>query len=100
MQILYPRCCGLDVHKASLTACILINESNRKERHVRRFGTMTGDVNELAAWLTAHDVRKVAIAYASHCTSLGRCETFSSSCSLFDNLTPLAFCGGLVPGTS
>ena len=61
MQILYPRCCGLDVHKASLTACILINESNRKERHLRRFGTMTGDVNELAAWLTAHGVRKLAM---------------------------------------
>ena len=61
MQILYPQCCGLDVHKASLTACILINESNRKERHLRRFGTMTGDVNELAAWLTAHGVRKLAM---------------------------------------
>jgi len=61
MQILYPRCCGLDVHKASLTACILINESNRKERQLRRFGTMTGDVNELAAWLTAHGVRKLAM---------------------------------------
>ena len=61
MQILNPRCCGLDVHKSSLTACILINESDRKERHVRRFGTMTGDVNELAAWLAAHGVGKLAM---------------------------------------
>ena len=35
-----------------------------------------------------------AIAYASHCTSFGRCETFSSTARLFDNLTPLAFSGG------
>ena len=61
MQVLYPRCCGLDVHKSSLTACILINEPNRKERLLRRFGTMTGDVNALAAWLAEHDVRKVAM---------------------------------------
>ena len=61
MQILYPRCCGLDVHKASLTACILINEPERKERHVRRFGTMTGAVLALAAWLAEHHVRKVAM---------------------------------------
>src|SRR5208283_3038419 len=38
-----------------------------------------------------------AIAYASYCTSLGLCETFSISCNLFDNLTPLAFRGGLAP---
>jgi transposase len=61
MQILYPRCCGLDVHKASVTACILINGSEGKERHLRRFGTMTRDVNELIAWLTEHGVRKVAM---------------------------------------
>ena len=61
MQILYSRCCGLDVHKASLTACILINEPERKERHVRRFGTMTGAVLALAAWLAEHNVRKVAM---------------------------------------
>ncbi len=61
MQILYPRCCGLDVHKSTLTACILINEAERKARHVRRFGAMTGDVNALAAWLREHEVRKVAM---------------------------------------
>ncbi len=40
------------------------------------------------------------IAYASHCTSLGRCEGFSLTKGLFDNLTPLPFCGGLGPGFS
>jgi hypothetical protein len=40
------------------------------------------------------------IAYASHCTSPGRCEGFSLTKGLFDNLTPLLFCGGLGPGFS
>ena len=61
MEILFPRCCGLDVHKASLTACILINDSGGKERHLRRFGTMTRDVMELANWLTEHGVQKLAM---------------------------------------
>ena len=61
MEILYPRCCGVDVHKASLTACILIHGPNGKERHVRRFGTMTRDVMELANWLTEHGVQKLAM---------------------------------------
>jgi PAS domain S-box-containing protein len=39
------------------------------------------------------------IAYASYCTSLGRCETFSNR-NLFDNFTPLAFLGGSGPGSS
>ncbi len=40
------------------------------------------------------------IAYASHCTSPGRCEEFSLTKRLFDNLTPLPFCGGMSPGSS
>jgi hypothetical protein len=27
MEVLYERCCGLDVHKASITACVLIQEA-------------------------------------------------------------------------
>jgi hypothetical protein len=61
MDILYSRCCGLDVHKSSLTACILVNGFDGKQRHVRRFGTMTRDVTALANWLTGHDVQKLAM---------------------------------------
>jgi hypothetical protein len=54
------------------------------QKHQRRFGAMTQDLHELAHWLKQFEVTQVAIAYASHCTSLGRCATFSSNCSLFD----------------
>ena len=100
MDVLHPRCCGLDVHKSSISACILLREAGRVQKHQRRFGAMTQDLQELAEWLRQFRVTQVAIAYASHCTSLGRCETFSINFSLFDSLTPLAFRGGLAPGSS
>ena len=66
----------------------------------RQFGSSPDHLRLLTEWLIEQEVEEVVIAYASHCTSLGRCETFSSNCSLFDNLTPLAFRGGLAPGFS
>jgi len=61
MHVLYPRCCGIDVHKASISACILIQGPGGKERHLRRFGTMTHNIAELADWLAAHGVTNVAM---------------------------------------
>jgi hypothetical protein len=29
MEVMYPRCCGLDVHKSSITACILLAQSGK-----------------------------------------------------------------------
>lgn len=47
MQKIYERCCGLDVHKKSITACLIT--PNGKE--IQTFGTMTEDVLALANWL-------------------------------------------------
>ena len=42
MRILYRRCAGLDVHKTSVAACVLmVQEGNRVAEQVRRLGTMT-----------------------------------------------------------
>ena len=68
-------------------------------REVASFGGTTAELIRLAEWLKARQVESVAIAYASHCTSLGRGETFSNR-ALFHNLTPLAFFGGSGPGSS
>ena len=35
MQVLYPRCCGLDVHKETVTACVLVLGSEG-QRTVRK----------------------------------------------------------------
>jgi transposase len=29
MDVMYPRCCGLDVHKSSITGCVLLAQSGK-----------------------------------------------------------------------
>ena len=94
MEVLFPRCAGLDVHQRTVVACARIAMGSTVQHDVGTFGTATGDLLALTDWLTAHECTQVAIAYASHCTSLGRCERFSVASRRFDNLTPRAFCGG------
>ncbi len=62
MHVVYSHCCGLDVHKRSITACLLLSESSSKgHQEIRRFGTMTRDLLELADWLQGHQVTHVAM---------------------------------------
>src|SRR5215207_9085843 len=62
MEVIYPRCCGLDVHKREVVACVVRRDpdgTSRKE--VRAFGTMTPDILALADWLGAQEVSHVAM---------------------------------------
>jgi len=62
MDVVYERCCGLDVHKTSVVACLLISRSaGEPVRTVRTFGTMTGDLLALADWLAAAGCTHVAM---------------------------------------
>jgi transposase len=61
MEVLYPRCCGLDVHKSSIAACVLLREQGRIRTERRRFTTMTQDLETLATWLRQLQVTHVAI---------------------------------------
>jgi transposase len=62
MEVIYPCCCGLDVHKASITACVLWAETNgRRRKEKRRFGTFTADLLQLADWLRACGVTHIAM---------------------------------------
>jgi len=61
MRIMYERCCGLDIHKASIAACALISEKGKPQEETRRFGTMTADLRELAGWLQQKGIRHVAM---------------------------------------
>jgi len=60
VEIVYPVCCGMDVHKNFLVACIAVtNEHSHTEHHIRRFSTFTGDLRRLSEWLASykcHDV--------------------------------------------
>ena len=62
MQVVHARCCGLDVHKKSVVACLLLTEPDGSvRRQVRTFGTMTADLLALDDWLTAHGVTQIAM---------------------------------------
>jgi hypothetical protein len=70
-----------------------------KPQAAPRTGSKSANVLALLARTNGASLAEL-IAYASHCTSPGRCEGFSLTKHLFDNLTPLPFCGGLIPGFS
>jgi transposase len=54
MDVLFARCCGLDVHKKLVVACVIITPLEGKpERIVHSFGTMTEDLLTLGDWLEA-----------------------------------------------
>lgn len=62
MEVLYAVCCGLDVHKASVTACLRSpGDGPRRRQEVRPFGTTTGELLRLADWLTAACCTHVAM---------------------------------------
>lgn len=57
MGPVYERCCGLDVHKKTVVACV----RTLGHAETRTFGTMTRDVLALADWLTECGVNHVAM---------------------------------------
>src|ERR1700674_3691758 len=61
MEVLYPRCAGLDVHQQTVVACARIASGSTVQQDVRTFGTTTGDLLALADWLTAHGCTHVAM---------------------------------------
>lgn len=61
MEVLYPRCAGLDVHKQSVVACVRLVGAGGVTTEVRRFGTHTRDLETLRTWLTGHGVTHAAL---------------------------------------
>jgi transposase len=62
MERVFQRCCGLDVHKMTVAACIRIpGKRGRRHQEVRTFGTTTRELLELRDWLEANGVTHVAM---------------------------------------
>jgi transposase len=62
MQVLHERCCGLDVHKKSVVACVLITEpAGQVQKRTRTFGTMVADLLALSDWLSSLEVTQAAL---------------------------------------
>jgi len=52
MEIVYRCCCGIDVHKESITACVLwAGEGQQRREQKRKFNTFTRDWLAMADWL-------------------------------------------------
>jgi len=60
MEVMYPRCAGLDVHKDSVFARVRCVSEPRHDE-VRNFGTTTSALYELNEWLGTHGVTHVAM---------------------------------------
>lgn len=62
LKIVYPICCGIDVHKTFVVACIAGTDGKGVTSYrSHRFSTYTGGLRELAKWLSAHDCRDVCM---------------------------------------
>jgi transposase len=62
MQVMHQRCAGLDVHKRTVVACVLITRADGGvDKHTSTFGTMTADLLALSDWLRSHGVTHAAM---------------------------------------
>jgi transposase len=61
MDVVYARCCGIDVHQASLAVCVSIKEGGQSEKHQLRCGTTTAELLRLSDWLHEQGVTHVAM---------------------------------------
>jgi transposase len=62
MNVMYERCCGIDVHKQTVVACVIVPDATGQAvKEVRSFGTMSADLQALAAWLQAKGCTQVAM---------------------------------------
>lgn len=62
MERVFERVCGLDVHKATIAACVRVpGPTGKRLQHVQTFGTTTADLLALRDWLDGHAVTHVAM---------------------------------------
>jgi transposase len=62
MQVVHERCCGLDIHKKTVVACLLILEANgQRHKEIRTFQTVLAELVALKAWLQEAGCTQVAM---------------------------------------
>src|SRR3989449_409472 len=65
MEVIHPRCCGIDIHKEAVVACLRLQEGRRVKTEVRRFGTTTAELLRLHEWLSHAACTHVAMESTS-----------------------------------
>src|SRR4029453_11438477 len=61
MEMLHPRCAGLDVHQKTVVACARLAGAGAITHEVRTFGTTTRELLALADWLAVRGITHVAM---------------------------------------
>ena len=61
MELQHARCCGLDVHKNSVVACLRLVSDGKITTEVRTFGTTTAELFRLSEWLASNECTHVAM---------------------------------------
>lgn len=61
MEVIYNRCCGIDVHKNKLVACLHIG----RKKEIREFTGMSKDIKEMATWLEENECEMIAMESTS-----------------------------------
>ena len=62
MEVEYERCCGIDVHKETVVACVIVPDENGKaKKEIRTYSTMTEDLSALSQWLKEKGCTHVAM---------------------------------------
>jgi len=61
MEIVHPKCAGLDGHQDTVVACARVVAGSSVTHDVRTFGTTTQELVALSDWLTAHGCTHVAM---------------------------------------
>jgi len=61
MDILFTHCAGLDVHKKTIVACVLLSSPEGVQRSIKHFATTMAGLETLDAWLTGLGVTHVAM---------------------------------------
>ena len=61
MEVVYPRCSGLDVHKRFVVACLSLIEQGQRHKELRQFSTMTNEILRLKEWLKTSGCTHIAM---------------------------------------
>jgi transposase len=78
MQPLIERGCGLDVHQATVVACLLLISRNGKVRkQMQTYGTTTRELLSLRQWLLSEGCTHVAMESTGIYYSANRCRLSS-----------------------
>ncbi|HEU5227614.1 MAG TPA: hypothetical protein VFU49_07355 [Ktedonobacteraceae bacterium] len=62
MQVIHPRCAGLDVHKKNVVVTMMLTQADGTvQKKTRTFSTMTADLLALDAWLCEVAITVIAL---------------------------------------